>query len=191
MPGIGGREMSAASPKTPQLIVILGFMGSGKTTVARELGHLLRCRAIDLDDLITERENHSPGEIIERNGENKFRRIETETLSQVMKDESGDSHPRIVALGGGTWMLQRNRDLINEHKGFTIWLDAPFELCWERIQASGGKRPLARDEHQARMLHGERRPQYALAGVQVQADINKSTEDICVEIVEALRIRSS
>lgn len=182
--------MNAKSPDTARLIVIVGFMGSGKTTVARELARLLTCRSIDLDELITERERRSPGEIIEQSGEEEFRRIETETLSQVLNEESVDSPVRIIAPGGGAWTLQRNRDLINEHKGFTIWLDAPFELCWERIQASEKGRPLARDQREARILYQERRPQYAFAQLQLKVSTNKSTEKICVEIAEALRIRN-
>lgn len=176
-------------PNKPRLVVIVGFMGSGKTTVARELARLLNCKAIDLDELISKREHRSPGEIIEQSGEAEFRRIETETLSQFLNDKSSDSEARVIALGGGTSTLQRNRDLINEHKGFTIWLDATFELCWERIQASGGGRPLARNEHRAKLLHAERRPLYALAEMQVEVTTDKSTEEICAEIAEALRIR--
>jgi shikimate kinase len=173
----------------PKLIVLVGFMGSGKTTVARELGRALNCPVIDLDELMSEREKRVPKEVIEQNGEDEFRRIETETLSQFLNDESNNSQARVIALGGGTWTLQRNRYLINKHKGFTIWLDAVFELCWERIQVSDGGRPLARNEHQARMLHAQRRPQYALAEMQIEVTTNKSTEHICAEIAEALRIR--
>ena len=172
---------------TPGLIVIVGFMGSGKTTVARRLAHLLNGRAIDLDELITERTRRTPAEILAHSGEEEFRRIETETLSQVLGRESGDSQSRIVATGGGAWALQRNRDLINAHHGFTIWLDAPFELCWERIQASCEGRPLAREQHQARTLYDQRRPQYALSQVQMQVGAEKSNEEICAQIVAALR----
>ena len=62
---------------TNQTIVIIGFMGSGKTTVGSELARLLNCRAVDLDSWITEREQRSPAEIIEQDGEAAFRRIET------------------------------------------------------------------------------------------------------------------
>ncbi|MBC8031512.1 MAG: AAA family ATPase [Pyrinomonadaceae bacterium] len=181
---------TATAHETRKLIVIIGFMGSGKTTVAREVARLLNCRAVDLDELISQRENLSPGEIIEQSGEDEFRRIETETLSQVMNEEFGDSHARIVALGGGTWTLQRNRDLINEHMGTTIWLDAPFDLCWQRIQTGGEGRPLARDEAQARMLYAQRRSQYALAELQLQIGRNQSLAETCVEIVETLRTRN-
>jgi shikimate kinase len=172
------------------LIVIIGFMGSGKTTVARELGRLLRCRAIDLDELISERERRSPGEIIEQSGEDEFRRIETETLRQSLAEQS-DSPAGVIALGGGTWTLPENRVLIDQHDGLTVWLDTPFELCWQRIETGGERRPLAGDEPQARMLHALRQPQYALARVQLQVGTNQSAAEICVKIVEALRTRNN
>lgn len=179
----------AHQPRRP--VFIIGFMGSGKTTVARELARALNSRAIDLDELISEREKRSPGEIIEQSGEDEFRRIETELLCEVLLGEATGVTANIIALGGGAWTLQRNRDLITEHQGITIWLDVPFEVCWQRIQTSGEGRPLARDERQARMLYAERRPQYALAELQLPVDKDKGADEIYVDIVEALRIRNS
>ena len=160
--------MSGERPhKTCGLIFIIGFMGSGKTTVARELARALDSRAIDLDALISRREKRSPGKIIQQSGEDEFRRIETETLGQVLLEESTEVAASIVALGGGAWTLQRNRDLISQHQGITVWLDAPFELCWERIEASGANRPLAPSREVAERLYRERRPKYELAKVHI------------------------
>ena len=66
-------------------IVIIGFMGTGKTTLAHELGRKLDCLVVDLDELITRRESRSPSEIIEQDGENEFRRIEAQLLCEVLK----------------------------------------------------------------------------------------------------------
>lgn len=166
-----------------KLIVIVGFMGSGKTTVARELARLLKCPAIDLDELICDREHRTAGEIIEQSGEEEFRHVETETLRHALQHNSSNAALHIIALGGGTWTLRRNRDLINEQNVLTIWLDAPFELCWKRIQTSGVKRPLARDEVQARMLYAHRRPQYALVELQLQVT-EQSPAEICRDLIE-------
>lgn len=179
--------MEAANPgRGRRLIVIVGFMGSGKTTVARELARLLKCQSTDLDELISKREGRTPREIIDQSGEAEFRAIETDTLAHSLSQKPNDVPTHVIALGGGTWTLPRNRDLINEQKGFTVWLDTPFELCWERIQASGEDRPLARDEHQTRLLYAGRRSQYALVNFQLQVGAHQSPADICRGIVEAL-----
>src|SRR5712664_1130732 len=98
-------------------VLIKGFMGSGKTTVANALAGLLNCPAIDLDQLITAREKRSPREIIEQDGEPAFRQVETRWLSKALQLDSA----QVIALGGGAWTLPRNRELIAEHKGFTVW----------------------------------------------------------------------
>lgn len=179
--------MREESQETRKLVFILGFMASGKTTVARELARVLNCRVDDLDELISQREQRSPGEIIERSGEDEFRRIETEILGEVLAEESAGLTAHVIALGGGTWTLERNRDLINAAPGVTVWLDAPFALCWERIQASDGGRPLALDEPEARRLYAERQRQYSLAEVHLQIDANQRAAEICEALVEALR----
>jgi len=163
-------------------IIITGFMGSGKTTVARGLARILGCEMLDLDDAIAEQEGRTAKEIIEQDGEDSFREIETRNLHDVLEN----SLPRVIALGGGAWTLERNRNLIDQHDGVTIWLDAPFELCWDRIIRSGGGRPLARDEGQARILYAGRRQQYALAKLHVQVVANKSTDNISAEIAQAV-----
>ena len=163
-------------------IIITGFMGSGKTTIGRALACLLGCELLDLDHVIAEREGRTAREIIEQDGEQSFREVETRILQEVLENS-----PRgVIALGGGAWTLERNRILIDKHGCATVWLDAPFELCWERILLSGSSRPLARDEGQARMLYAERRPQYALAKLPIRLVANRSTDEISAEIAERL-----
>jgi shikimate kinase len=141
-------------------IVILGFMACGKTTVARELARQLECEFIDLDSFIIDREGRSPAEIITRDGEGSFREMETLALRDVLQDRN----PGVIALGGGTWIVPANRTLIALHDCLSIWLDAPFELCWQRIAASGNRtRPLAPDIETAQRRYESRRADYALA----------------------------
>jgi shikimate kinase len=163
-------------------IIITGFMGSGKTTVGRELASILGREMLDLDHVIAEQEGRTANEIIEQDSEDSFREIETRNLREVLES----SLAGVIALGGGAWTLERNRDLIDHRHGLTVWLDAPFELCWDRIIRSGGGRPLARDEAQARMLYAQRRQQYALAKLHIQVVADKSTDNISAEIAEAL-----
>jgi shikimate kinase len=142
-----------------QRIVILGFMACGKTTVAKELARQLECNFIDLDSFITERHGRSPAEIIQRNGEEKFREIETLALRDVLQTNDA----RVIALGGGTWTIPANRTLIALHDCVSIWLDAPFELCWQRINASQTERPLAPDRDAALARYEGRHSDYSLA----------------------------
>src|SRR5690242_19689711 len=104
---------------TNRRIVILGFMACGKTTVARELARQLKSEFIDLDSFITERHSRSPAEIIQQDGEERFRETETLALSDVLQDNDA----RMIALGGGTWTIPANRTLTALHDCETVWLD--------------------------------------------------------------------
>lgn len=165
-------------------IIITGFMGSGKTTIARGLARILGCEMLDLDHVMAEREGRTAREIIEQDGEESFREVETRIMCEVLEN----SPMGVIALGGGAWTLERNRNLINKHGCVTVWLDAPFELCWERILLSGSSRPLARDEGQARLLYAERKPQYALAKLRIRLVGHRSSDEISAEIAERLRV---
>src|SRR5256886_15352662 len=124
-------------------MVIRGFGGAGKTAAAGARARLLGCAPLDLDDLITAGEGRTPQQLIDEDGEAAFREAETRVLREAL--ESGDAG--VIATGGGTWTLERNRALVAAHGCLSVWLDAPFELCWERITRGGarGLRPFARE----------------------------------------------
>ena len=163
-------------------IFITGFMGAGKTTVASALALRLGCRMIDLDHFIAEREGRTAQQIIDEDGEARFRGIETQALREALLDEEA----RIIALGGGAWIQEENRELIAKDEGFAIWLDASFELCWRRIAKSVEARPLARDHEQALGLYYSRRNGYGLAHPHIKVDEGKDVEKIVAEIVSSL-----
>src|ERR671914_821538 len=96
---------------TQRRVVITGFMCAGKTSVARALARLLKCPALDLDELVREREGRTPQRLIDEEGEPAFREAETRALREAL----GDGAAQVIALGGGTWALERNRALVNEH----------------------------------------------------------------------------
>ena len=129
-------------------------MGCGKTKVARELASKLNAVMVDLDDVITNRVGRSPAQLIDEDGEHAFRAIESDTLRHVLK--IGEA--RVIALGGGAWIQETNRQLIGEYGCLSMWLDAPFEMCWDRIAASQEDRPLGRTREQAWALYEQRRP---------------------------------
>lgn len=144
----------------PPRIIITGFMGAGKSTVARALAARLSCTLIDLDDFITTRAGRTPQQIIDADGEARFRELETAALRTAL----AETKVQVIALGGGAWTIAENRALVAQHNGFSVWLDAPFELCWRRITGGdGNERPFARDKKKARTLYEERRTLYALA----------------------------
>ena len=164
-------------------IVIVGFMGSGKTTVAKALAAHLECGMLDLDAVISALQNMSIPELIREQGESAFRDAETSAL-QIVLDRL---QPRIIALGGGAWTLERNRDLIRNHDCVTVFLDAPYDLCWQRITSHPVPRPLALDEPEK--LYRERHPQYALADIHVEVTDRMSADELAARIAEAIKRR--
>jgi shikimate kinase len=163
-------------------ILITGFMAAGKTTIAAALARALDCSMIDLDQFIAEREGRSVPCIIDESGVEYFRRAETLALEAALESKSA----RVVALGGGTWTIARNRALIREHEGLTVWLDAPFELCWRRILRTGSTRPLAREREGALELFQTRRALYEMAALRVQVFEESNTAQIVAEIILTL-----
>lgn len=140
-------------------IVLTGFMGVGKSTVARHLAHILQAERLDLDKFTEISERRSVAEIIEAEGVARFRDIETENLRKALST----TRAPIIALGGGTWTLERNRDLIKFYDCTSVWLESTFEQCWRNISVSKQKRPLAGDQQAARRLFDERQKFYCLA----------------------------
>ena len=164
-------------------IVIVGFMGCGKTTVARALAKRLGCAMVDLDSFITDREGRTPAEIIVQDSEPSLREIETQALGVVLEENAAP----VIALGGGAWMIEANRALAEKHDCLSVWLDAPFELCWERIQSSGTNRPLAPDRESAEALYDSRRPVYGLAQIRVDSREITGLDEIAIEVETLLR----
>jgi shikimate kinase len=168
---------------TPQRrIVLTGFMCAGKSTVARALAARLDCAMIDTDAALVERARRSIQAIIEDDGEARFRQIERDTLRDILERDGA----RVVALGGGTWTMAENRALIAAHDCLSVWLDAPFELCWRRIADSADARPLARDRDRARELYEARRAAYELASLRVGVTETRSAEDTAAEIASII-----
>jgi shikimate kinase len=160
-------------------IVIVGFMGSGKTTVAAALARKLGRDSIDLDSFITERVGRTPAEIIEQNGEAAFREIETEALRDVLEN----SDAPVIALGGGAWTIETNRALVAEHDCVSVWLDAPFELCWERIISSADTfRPMAPDSGSAKERFESRQQSYSKTELRLKVSREHDADDLATKI---------
>src|SRR5205823_4188384 len=166
---------------TQPRIIITGFMCAGKTTVARALAARLNCAWLDLDEFVAARASRSVPAIINADGEARFRELETEALRAALRTDV-----RVIATGGGTWMVEHNRALIAQHDCVTVWLDAPFELCWQRIIESDDARPLAPDRASARARYDERRAYYQLAPHRVVVSAEQSADECAAEILAHL-----
>lgn len=167
-------------------IIITGFMASGKTTIAKALANLLNCPYIDLDQMVTARTGRTPRQIIEESGEAAFRNMESAVLLEALYGPDG-----VIALGGGAWLDEGNRLAIERRNTTTVWIDAPFDVCWERIEASGATRPLARDQERAKELFDQRLPIYKLASVRVATHRGQEAREVALKIIEVLRSPSS
>jgi shikimate kinase len=173
--------------KPDRPIVIIGFMACGKTEVARALAARLDLTLVDLDDKIATLHGRTAAQLIVEEGEPAFRAIETQTLSEVLK-----THARsVIALGGGAWITDENRKLIAAHGGMAVWLDTPFEVCWQRIESAAEDRPLGRSRAQAEERFHERRPIYQLAPLHISVMAHEAVNDTVERIVIALENRAN
>lgn len=164
--------------KQTQPIVITGFMGCGKSKVARELARRLDILMIDLDERITTQTGRTPGELITEDGEAAFRAVETKTLSELLQTRIAG----VIALGGGAWIESANRDLIDQYDCLSVWLDTPFDVCWERISASTDDRPLGKSKAEAEARYNLRKPIYALAAIHIAVEAHENIDDLVSRI---------
>jgi shikimate kinase len=146
------------SKTPPENIVLIGFMGCGKTTVGRELQSRLGYPLVDMDHVIEQRAGKPITEIFADEGEPCFRDMETALLRELNAD---DGVRRIISTGGGVVGRAENRELLRK-LGYVVWLHAPEAVILERT-CRNRARPLLQTEDPAariRALMEERRPLY-------------------------------
>jgi len=161
-------------------IYLVGFMASGKTTLAKALAERLGWRWEDIDDLIEARERLTVADIFARHGEAYFRAKERELLGvlQPMRHV-------VVATGGGTFADVENRQRINLD-GTSIWLDVPLPDLIPRIPLDG-RRPLAANRQQLERLYATRLEAYRLAHVHLAVPARAPVAAVLEQALEALR----
>ncbi len=159
-------------------IYLVGFMASGKSTIARALAARLGWRSEDVDDLIEKRERLTVADIFARHGEAYFRAAEKDILRLIQPMRG-----MVVATGGGTFADPENRAAINVD-GVSVWIDLPLADLIPRIPLDG-RRPLASDRAQLERLYASRIDAYRAAMLRVNAS-HLSTSRIVDLILEAI-----
>lgn len=128
-------------------IILLGYMGCGKSTIANRLSKSTNIPFLDLDKSIEERTNLSINEIFEQRGEIYFRKLEHEIFLELLNSH-GDM---IIGLGGGTPCYANNHELLKGDNVISIYLKASVETLFERLVANKSKRPLIADKSNEEM----------------------------------------
>jgi shikimate kinase len=174
--------MGSSTPSTDRHVVLVGMMGTGKSSVGRRLAHRLGRDLVDSDEQVERRTGRTVAEIFRADGEAAFRALESEVLAEALASE----RPAVVAAAGGTVMDPENRRRIREG-GFVVWLRADPSTLESRVR-SGLHRPLL-DEDPAgvlRRLASQRAPLYAeVADLVVDVDdirIDDVVERICAGV---------
>lgn len=143
-------------------VYLVGFMGAGKSTLARRLAARLDWRMEDVDERIEALEGRAVASIFAARGEPYFRQVERRVLLDLLPLRHA-----VVATGGGTFVDPQNRALINRD-GLSVWLDVPLAELVARIPPDG-RRPLAADRAQFERLYEARRAAYQQAHVRLDA----------------------
>jgi len=128
-------------------IILLGYMGCGKSTIANRLSKITNIPYVDLDKSIEERTNLSINEIFEQRGEIYFRKLEREVFIELLNSPENI----IIGLGGGTPCYANNHELLKGDNILSIYLKASVDTLFERLVSNKSKRPLIADKNDDEM----------------------------------------
>jgi shikimate kinase len=159
-------------------VYLVGFMGAGKSTVARALARRLDWKVEDIDERIEARERRDISTIFRQEGEPYFRAVERQELIALLP-----ARGTVVATGGGTIVDPATRELMLRD-GAVVWLDAPFATVLERVPLDG-RRPLAADRIEMESLYNQRLMAYGTAHLRLDAG-KSSVEELVDQILDWL-----
>lgn len=163
-------------------IVLIGFMGTGKSTISKYMSRMYGMEIVEMDQIIEEREGMSISNIFEKHGEEYFRNLETELLIEMQ-----DKKNVIISCGGGVAMRERN---VAEMKkiGKVVLLTASPETILDRVK-DNDDRPLLNGnknvEYIEKLMEARRKKYEAAADILVETD-NKPAQEICEDMVRKL-----
>jgi shikimate kinase len=162
----------------PTRIVLVGFMGVGKTTVGRTLAERLGWSFVDLDDRIEAEAGMTVAEIFARHGEAHFRDLERRAA-----DAARGLTRHVVAAGGGAFVQPGTRELLRDGAA-TVWLTCDIDGVLGRIRVDGS-RPLAADRERMQALLAQRQASYRMADMEIDTT-SASPEEVAGHIVRTL-----
>ncbi|TRX36425.1 AAA family ATPase [Flavobacterium sp. ZT3R18] len=128
-------------------IILLGYMGCGKSTIANTLSRMVQIPYVDLDEYIEEKAKQTIKEIFETHGEIYFRKLEHTFFVELLNTPG----KIIIGLGGGTPCYANNHELLNGEGVTSIYLKASIDTLFNRLVANKSKRPLIADKNEAEM----------------------------------------
>ncbi len=168
----------------PEIVVILtGFMGSGKSSVGKIVAERLGCRFVDMDTEIIAAAGCSINDIFAHDGEQSFRNMESSQLEKILSAGEGS----VVATGGGAVIAAANRSLMRR-RGVVVNLKVTLEQVMARLKGCSDRPLLAGEDavKRAETLMDEREQFYAAADIRIDTD-GKSVEDVATEILCCLK----
>jgi shikimate kinase len=173
------------------IVVLTGFMGSGKTSTGEALAELLGWKFIDLDREIEMQEGMPIRALFGQKGEVQFRAIEHEVLRECL---GSCDRPTVIALGGGAIVQANNASLVRASLALTVFLETPIEDMLQRCGVDEADpenpRPLAADADSFRTLYDKRLPHYRAAHVTIST-ARKSVAEVAREVAEWVTVATS
>lgn len=153
-------------------VILIGFMGTGKTSIGKGVAHSLGFDFVDTDERIVESEGKTISEIFADEGEDYFRMLETEILRSC-----GSRQQQVISTGGGIVLSEENRQILS-HAGYVIWLKASAKAILERVSRNR-ERPLLHTADPLQTIKHmlkERKKLYAAA-----ADFSIDTDELTLD----------
>lgn len=165
-------------------VILIGFMGCGKSSIGRKLSYKIQKALIDIDKQIEKEQNRTITEIFKEEGEESFRKMETDYLKSLIEN----CRNQIISTGGGLPMREENRQLLKK-LGCVVFLRVTAETIYERL-CNDVTRPLLQGANPQQKIAGLLEKRAAIyesaADIIIDAD-NKDFEQILAEIQEALK----
>lgn len=176
-------------------IILIGYMGCGKSTVGRSLAEISGMRFLDTDAWIEKKEGIAISEIFAKKGEPYFRELETECLKALLKEKTSESgvcedipaewQGCVISVGGGLPVREENRKLLQQ-LGQVIYLEAMPDTIYERLKGDTARPLLQTEDPRQRIkeMLADREEKYLDAAHRVITVDGKTVADIIEEIIQ-------